>query len=337
MKKVLCLLSVFLFFGCATSIRINVTKPAEVNMAGARKIAVLDVNYSESGVIDLGSLFDKPLISILFGNSHREQINQDVTKYTTNNITMSLLNTGYFTIVGARELSEYFGEGKDINPLSIGSKSGAEAIIVSDITLMDYNDDDFYEKEQVYNSVTETTDEVSVRYFKRTVEFSLSYRVLNTKNGNLLASRQFNESQFHKVKYENKDNIKSEVSLFQTCVDNIMPLIAKQLAPYVVAEYRYLLKDETKDPAMERADELVQGSLYKEAFDIFIDIWGKNQNPAAGYNAAIMQEAMGLAQEAHDLMKEVGVKTGSKEAMREHQRLKTVLQEIAEVEAQMKE
>ncbi len=330
MKKVLCLLSVFLFFGCATSIRINVTKPAEVNMAGARKIAVLDVNYSETGVVDLGSIFNKPLISILFGNSEQERINQDVIKYTTNNLTMSLLNTGYFTIVGARELSEYFAEGKDINPLSIGSESGAEAIIVSDITQMDYNDETYDRVESVWDSSIEDYRDQTVYYLRRNVEFSFSYRVLDTKNGSLLASRQFRETESHEVKYDDKHNVRSQVDLFQTCVDRIMPNIAKQLAPYVVAEYRYLMKDETKDPAMERADELVQGSLYKEAFDIFIDIWGKTQNPAAGYNAAIMQEAMGLAQEAYDLMKEVGVKTGSKEAMREYQRLETVLQEIAE-------
>lgn len=337
MKRIITILTALLITGCATSVPINVTKPAEVNMAGARTIAVMDVNYSESGVIDLGRLFSQPLTTIFFGDSEKERINNDVIKYTTSSLTMSLLNTGYFTIVSSKELSQYFNDTGDVNPVSIGVKSGADAIIVGDITRMDYEDRTYFQKVSIYNNTEEEYEERDIEYIDREVEFSLSYRVIDTGTGAILASRSFTEQRKDSQPIHDKYYLKSQVSLFQECVDDIMIDIARQLAPYVVTEYRYLLKDESKSDELKRAVKFVEGGLYQEAYEIYINNWNSSLNPSAGYNAAIMHEALGRIEEAADLMKEVAVKTGNKESMNEHQRLLKVLKEQEELKKQLQE
>lgn len=337
MKKLSFLLAVCLISGCATSVKINVTKPAEVNMAGARTIAIMDVNYSESGVIDLGKLFKQPLTTIFFGDSEKDRINNEVVKYTTSSLTMSLLNTGYFTVVSSKDLSGYFDESKEVSPVTIGIQSGAEAIIVGDITRMDYEDRTYYQTVSVYNSDDEEYEEREVQYIDREVEFSFSYRVIDTENGAIIASRSFTERREDSQPSHDKYYMKSEVNLFQECVDEIMGSIVKQLAPYMVTEYRYLLKDESKSEELKRAVKFVEGGLYQEAYEIFFNNWNNTMNPSAGYNAAIMNEALGRIQEATDLMKDVAVKTDNKDAMKEHQRLKVVLKEQEEVKRQLQD
>lgn len=350
MKKFLILFSTIAFMGCATAIKIEVTKPAEINMSGARTIAVLNVHYSDKGSLDLGEIFNKPLVSALFGDSEKEQVIQDVISYTTSAMTISLLDTGYFTIVSGKELSEYFSQGQEINALSIGAESGAEAIIVPEFTQLRYDEDFITKTESVWDAEQDDYVNIEVPYGRRTAEFIFFYRVIDTETGEIIASKRFwqTKTDEQKVEYiaqitlmgmgkkaEYLGEIKSFNTLFRDGVDEVLSEVVKQLAPYTVIESRYLQKDETDSSEMERADTLVKGAMYEEAYEIFITEWEQYNNPAGGFNAAIMLEALGNADAAANLMKEVASKSGNSDAMKEYQRLLEVLEEQKELEAQM--
>jgi len=103
--------------------------------------------------------------------------------------------------------------------------------------------------------------------------------------------------------------------------------MAKQLAPYQVREHRTLMRDKTKDPRMEQADDLVKGKVYDSALEIFLDVWQQNGNVAAGFNAAVLYEVTGQLDLAISQMKSVVDRTSDKKAMREYNRLLTVRQE----------
>lgn len=47
------------------------------------------------------------------------------------------------------------------------------------------------------------------------------------------------------------------------------------------------MKDKSKNPDLKTADELLKGSLYNEALQVFLEVWNGTQNPAAGVNAGI--------------------------------------------------
>ena len=87
---------------------------------------------------------------------------------------------------------------------------------------------------------------------------------------------------------------------------------------------------------MTTADKLVKDANYKQAIDLYYDIWYDTENVAAGYNAAILFEVHGQIDKAIALMKEVARKTGNPKAVQEVARLERVKLEYAKAASQIK-
>jgi tetratricopeptide (TPR) repeat protein len=104
-------------------------------------------------------------------------------------------------------------------------------------------------------------------------------------------------------------------------IDRMLPIIAKQIAPYKEVVYRALMKDKTKDPDMEKANEFVKNNDYDSALDTYLGVWKRSKNPAAGVNAGIMYEALGDLDSALATVKAVVDETANKTAMGEYNRL----------------
>lgn len=193
---IVCCAVILILMGCATTVQIEVLKPAEVNMAGARTIAVMDVNYSSGGVSDLNSLFAGALQKVFFGETEEQRHARILTEYTTNKLTGDLLGTGYFTIVGTQDISRAYGgsDAPSVDPMGIGERVGAQAIIIGDITLLDYDDEYFTKTEYVYSDATQQSEPKEVQWVRRDAELNFSYRVVETKEGRLLTTQNFSET-----------------------------------------------------------------------------------------------------------------------------------------------
>jgi hypothetical protein len=149
-----------------------------------------------------------------------------------------------------------------------------------------------------------------------------------------VASRSFESQSSTDRELEDKRDLPDVEDMYTSLIDDFMPKMAKQLAPYQVREHRTLMRDKTKDPLMEQADDLVKGKVYDSALEIFLDIWQQNGNVAAGFNAAILYEVTGQLDMAISQMKSVVDRTADKKAMREYNRLLTVKQEQERLKAQ---
>ena len=318
------------FLACATSIPVTVTKPAEINMAANRVIAVLEFRYPDTSRRLSGKDLIEWAISRLTGIDipQDETTAQKVAEYTTSRVVMTLLDTGYFQLVGPEEVARTMQGGitSSTTAVDVGRAVKAQAIINGELYLLDSEDEEWTaERTIVDEDGTEQTVEVPM--VKRTFRAGMSYQVVNTSSGTIVASRSFKGQSSAEIEKENQEDLPDAEIVYKRIIDSFMPRMARQLAPYQVRESRTLMRDKSKDPRMEQADDLVKGMLYDEALEIFLDVWSDNRNVAAGFNAAIIYEITGQIEAAIAQMKSVAESTADKRAMREYRRLLEVEQE----------
>jgi hypothetical protein len=323
-------------FGCSTSIPVTVTKPAEINMSGNRVIAVLDFRYPDRTFSGKDLL--QWAISKLTGlNLPRGlSVEQRVAEYTTDQVILTLLNTGYFQLVSPQEVAQTMrgGISSSTTAIDIGKAVNAQAIVNGELYLLKARDREWTDEQTVTDESTGLEQTVYVPMIRRTVEVGMSYQVVNTATGSVVASRSFESRTSVDRELEYKRNLPDVEDMYTRLIDNFMPKMAKQLAPYQVREHRTLMRDKTDDPRMEQADDLVKGKIYDRALEIFLDVWQQNGNVAAGFNAAILYEVTGQVDMAVSQMKSVVDRTADPKAMREYNRLLAVKQEQERVKEQ---
>jgi len=334
---------VSLLTGCATSIHVKVMKPAEINMSGARKLAIFSVSVPQNGmnhtIEDLwtSSVSKKGKRNILKLSS----IEYKIGEYSTDNLIANLNDTGYFEIISPTDVErslEYY-EGAEIDPIMLGQLLGAEAIILSEITDLDEKIDKYEVKKTVVDEETEEEIEIIENWARKTVHLRFTYWVISTITDKLIATKSFSNSRNNEVLVEDRKrpNFRPSEEMYREILNGILKSIAKQLAPYEVWEARYMMKDKTKDPRMKNADNLVKGGVYDKALELFLEIWYDNQNPAAGVNAAILYEVIGNVDSAIKLIEEVLDVSADKKVMDEYKRLKKVKEDLELLEEQMSE
>ncbi len=313
---------------CATSIPVQVRKPAEVNMADAKEIAVLDFDYPR----ELRSvlLYDV-LIYQLTGkaNIRHNTPEERVAFYLTDQVVRALNETGYFTIYDTRGLAKSitaFDEAS-LDPVAIGKKAGVQAIVFGEIVEMEREVKKVVEVKEVKDSKKGVVKEISNKYYDVTDSIAVRYRVVSTRTGKLLATKDFSDERKTRIEDDGDDDDDDELPSYEdVCmdmVDDFIPQIARQLAPWISNERRVLMKDKAKDPAMKEADALVKDGDFAAALDAYLRIWKASANPAAGVNAAIMYEVSGDLDRAAVFLEETVIPAApSDKASRELARMK---------------
>lgn len=325
--------------GCATSVPMQITKPAEVSLAGARKIAVMDVGFPQAGSdrLSFADLFKLALARAygLYGLLPDSPA-QRVASYATDRLVTVLLNTDYFEIVSPRDLGRALRgtDSQSMSAVRLGSVAGAQAILVAHF-------DTFDSRTRVETRLVEETDARTgqkvrrqKQYLVRETALGFTYRVVDTRDGRVMASKRHTADR-REERELGKGDLPTEESVYRQLVDEILPKVARQIAPYRVTEYRRLMKDERNDARLERADELVKNRLYDKALDLFLAVWNERRNPAAGFNAAIMYEALGDLDSAVATMSAVADVSSERRVANEYRRLLKSQEERREVARQM--
>ncbi len=292
MKKLLPLIaSIFaaaaVLVSCATTVPVQVTKPAEVNMAKYKKLLVQDFRYPREYWYD---------------DAER------VSRYASSKLVEDLTATGYFEVSNARDIANW----SDLSPVELGKRTGASALFVPEI--LQFARTHNYETREIKNK-NEDTGEVTtsyVSYILVTDTVDVSYRVVDTATGSVYVTRTFKEKDTREVKDEDYRTIPSQTDNGQAMLNTIIQKITRQLAPYTVTEARYMISDKTKSDDMKEADALVKKAQYDAAYSKFLGIWEATKNPAAGGNAALLLEILGRLDEAVVLMEKVSAETGDK-------------------------
>jgi len=326
------------FSSCATSIPVEVMKPAEINMSDARTIAVLDFDYPRqyrsSGMFDMLGLHIRG--TVIYG---RDSLEYELASYATRRLISALFGNEYFTVVDssyvASRLSSYDGS-RELSAIEIGRSSSAQAIIVGEITKAQRDYRTEVVKERVKDSNTGVYVDVYESYTTAKDEVALQYRVVDAGTGVIIASRYFEQGASNRMKTVDRSRLPSAESVMKGIIDSWIPKIERQIAPYRTTEYRTLASDKTKDPDMKAADELARSGAYDAALNRFLGIYNATRNPAAGINAAIMMDVLGRIDDAISMMTSVLEDTGDKAASRELSRLRQTKRDMERVAEQMK-
>jgi hypothetical protein len=246
-----------------------------------------------------------------------------VADYTTSSVITTLLDTGYFQLVSPKQVAQAMSGSisTKTTAVDIGRAVDAQAIVNGELYLLDSKDETWVDTVTTTDPDTGLEVKQIVPKIARKAWVGMTYQVVNTQTGTIVASRSFQGEESRETEQAKRHTLPTAEQMYKDIIDDFMPDLAKQLAPYQVRESRTLMKDKMDDPRMEQADELVKGRVYDAALEIFLDVWAQSRNPAAGFNAAILYEITGSLDSAIELMNEVVRATGEKKAMREYNRL----------------
>ena len=324
---------------CATSIPVTVTKPAEVNMTGNRVIAVLDFRYPEKDkALTARDLFEWAVSRLIGVDLPRELSTEGrVADHTTALVITTLLNTGYFELVSPQEVARAMRGSLSVGTtaVDIGKAVGAQGIISGELYLLDSNDRHWVDTRKVKDPKTGVEVKQAVPMVTREAWVGMTYQVVNTATGAIVASRSFKGEDKADVEEARRHSLPSAEQMYKRMIDDFMPVMAKQLAPYRVRESRRLMRDKTRDPRVREADDLVKARLYDEALEILLQVWNRSGNTAAGFNAAIVYEITGDLERGIEQMREVARRTGERRAIREYNRLLVARREQERLRAQL--
>ncbi|MCF7946673.1 MAG: hypothetical protein K9K80_01915 [Spirochaetia bacterium] len=330
-RRILVLLLIpSIFSGCAASVALDVLHPAEVNMSQYRTIGVYEFSEYESSKFSNSGYI---LFNLLLGDSvhtgYSNSLASEVADYVTDIVTDGLEETDYFRVISPGQLKQVFRSQRETiyQGQLLKDQFGIEALIIGAVEDMDFDEYTVVETEGIWDAEIEEYVETDVEYFVQEAELTVSYSAAAVEDGKILASKRLSGEKRRRTALpldeEEKEhfNAPSLFSLYREIANEFVPEIQNQLAPRFEREYRTLEKDKNKNPEMDAAEEFVKNKQYQKALDIYTQVWYKNRNFAAGYNAAIMFEVMGKMDDAVTMMKEVYSETQERKAYSAYNRL----------------
>jgi curli biogenesis system outer membrane secretion channel CsgG len=313
------ILALLLLFGCATAIPIKVTKAAEINLRGAKTLAVLPISFP-SQVASVGlSPYQAALLRLWFYDARENQVEKHVAQYAENIFTTALLDTQYFTVLRSEDLKNTVAAG-DAN-----AKINADVVITGALTSLN---------SQV-SMKTYTNKDTGKRTYswENRIALEVRFDVIQTATSELIAVKTFSGTATRTANTPDAAEASTEEAA-KAIIKGWAEPIKRALAPYVVTEARFLADDELKDPRMEQAKKLVQDQFYQKAFEMYTKIYADSKNFAGGFNAAIMKEVLGDLEGAIADMSALADASTNPRALQEVKRMNKALEERQKLEAQ---
>lgn len=296
MKKIAeifyCFVILVTFFGCATSVPVQVTRPAELDLNGANTISVLPfATSSKSNINDSDNIATIIMVGILdiLTSTPASQDEINCANYLTDSITRKLSSSSYLTLISSSAVEK-----------ALSNKSTAPCDVYLTGKITDFTSE--LKTEEVTEEV-KGVEVLSIKY-KRKVSFDLTYQIIDSSNNSVISYKTTSLSATSDL-YKNSDNIPTAYSIIKSKIDTFANTVLKQIQPYTVTKNITLLKDKTKDPDMKTANELAKNGFLNKAQEMYLSLYYSVGYFEAGYNAAMLMQAQGDLYKAEDLILEL--------------------------------
>ncbi|MCR4734843.1 MAG: PDDEXK-like family protein [Treponema sp.] len=286
--------------GCASSVKVDVTRPAELDLGGAKSVSVLEfkpsATWSGSNVYRRGQKVS--ILDFFFGYWDTVSDDEEYCIYELkNSLEKKILESGYLTLISSNIVE------KELNR---GSKVSADVYLVGQITNFDVKD-----KEE---TTRHTDDDDNVYYtteYIREVKMEFYCEIIDSASNTIRGYKNFSYSN-SSFREDKRSRLPSASSLMANSISYAVGDLMKALEPYTETKVLKLLSH--KSEAMKNADKMVKNGLLSEGGRNFLKIYNSENLYEAGYNAAIILEALGKYNSAEELMEEVAKKFGEKKA-----------------------
>ncbi|MGQ9560036.1 MAG: CsgG/HfaB family protein [Candidatus Oleimicrobiaceae bacterium] len=273
---------------CASSrVAVPVTKPAQVDIAGIRSIAIVDFTGPEnSGAIASSMLTSRLFESAFFHLVERERVLQILEEH-------KLAMAGVVDAATAKE---------------VGRLLGVDALIFGEVTAYSLEPDQVgTEKVErkvgtgQYRTVRRGNKEVREEIMKtvlvdqeyriRRGAVGVTFRMVKVETGELLAVKSNTKSYDSGKVVAGRGTLKPREQILKDLLSGVVEEFARQIAPYVVVERRPIEKGKGM---MTVGRKYAQRGLWAEARDAFAQaVASQPRDAAAHYNLGLALEVLG--------------------------------------------
>ena len=295
----------FSFISCATTLNVKLTRPANLDLNGAKTIAVLPIKpfaYYREYDVNLG-------VELLINSFYQlfevpDPDEQAAIRTLRSAIESGLAQSPYIKLIDAGEVERAQKNGY-LNP--------ADVYLTGEVAYFNVNDRS-YEEKKLVKKATETEPALYqfYTYWKREVDFILRYQIVDSSTNRVISHGEV-RCDDSSLSYEKRRDLPSAYDLIESEIRYAARSILKDLQPYTITKSISLLDIKTKDKALKEifkaADELAGNNLIKESYDAFTKIYEDTGVVEAGYNAAVLQEALGNLSVAERMMFDLYQKT----------------------------
>jgi len=303
---VLALLSIFT--SCATKIYYDVTRPAELDLNGAKTISVLPIKPYEYFHVRSDTAAMEIVLASFFGILDSASYDERrAIDYLQTSLEKGLIASPYIDVVSSESVQNAIARGY-INP--------ADVYLTGEITYYNVRDRVETEKVEVEDKRAALYDSEGRKqklytykdYYYREVTFDFRYQIVDSSNNRILSYEKVSYNNYS-GRYSSQRDLPSPYSLMQNDLNRVVNRILKEVQPYVVTRSVSLLEDKGKDPDMKNANQLAKDHNYKDSYKLYSKIYNEKELFEAGYNAAVIQQAFGNFTEAEEMMSELYEKT----------------------------
>lgn len=315
-RTLLLLLIAVFFSGCASSVKINMLKPAEHHQATlAKTIAVLPFSGPQ------GAEFAAELEGILGG--------------------ISIDDRPFFTLVDRAAIDKIISEQKlsqsglvdAKSAVQIGQMLGAEGIYTGAVTLAAATDSPYTERRQVCIEREIKKDDrgreyegrclryrfYNVNCTKRLAQFSVSPKLIEVATGKILYLNNL-KGTAASAGCEDRTPVKGAAELLEMAKNDVKRDFRKDIAPYYETREIVLMDSTTGIDSSTARDKLSQGIQFaaKGRMDNACELWGEANTlapeaPSILYNLGVCAESRGDVEAALALYKKAEKRLGKPE------------------------
>ncbi len=309
--------SILVLSSCATSVTVSYLQPAKYDLTQYKNLAIASMK-----VVDVPP-FPDSFVTIQYDDfedrvftGYDRRIASNIAANFTYDLYSDLNKTSYFNIIKPVITDGYINNLKyGINAISKLRDLGADALLVSQIDYFDYKEYPIIGDYKLIKNPDYTTDLTQPEYIESSerevtivqqANVSYSYKVIDINTGSIIASSSFKKTLTNEVEYEeNLISLPSMQSLYDKALTQGEKEIVSDLTPQYVTKSISLISDKSKNPFFDAGMEAAKKGSLRVAYDNFSMAWNNARLYAAGYNSALVLEALGDRQGAIDRMREV--------------------------------
>lgn len=328
MKKFLylSLILIVVLSSCATTVRFNTLAPSEVNLGANQVIAVAPVAYEYRGrnskyipvKVDSSIPVPEEIKTIPSSNNFLYAF---MFASKASDSVYSALSEGVYKIVGPDATEKYLDSATRFNSAaSILKANGITLLFDSSLDGMDYSE---YIEGKAFKN--EKGESYYVYYLVQRASLSYSYRLLDLQSNKVADAKSyygiFPDSIFeyeYRTKIAQKavdgkvttytEFMPTSITIYDRIFSDFAEAIRDRLVPHVVS-LRFSLLSERGNKEFEAINKLVNEGYLGIAYDQYMSAFQSTGSIVAGYNAAVLNYALGNQVEAISFVQDLYNKT----------------------------
>jgi curli biogenesis system outer membrane secretion channel CsgG len=289
--------------GCSTTVKQDVERPAKLDVENYSTISALP--FRTSAQMGSTASDDDPVYTFEEYTRRQGEIyasqteERDLLDRLDDRLVQRLKSAKSFSFVDPESV-EY--------ALNRRTEIPADVYITGGITK-------FNSKIEQESSDTDKTDDegnpIRETKYWRAASLSILYQVVETGTNRVVAKEEYSFSGSSSKETDWK-KVDSTYTVLSSKVDSFINRVMEDFTPYTEEKSLTLLKGKGSD--MKAADKLANSGSLVPARNKFLAIYNSNGTFEAGYNAALLYEAMEEYDEALNLMNRVWRETGDSRA-----------------------